>query len=157
MDNEEIRTEVILEEEPGKPAEAIAEEADLQEPVEEALPEDIDEEEIDVLGIALKAVSEKKASRILVYDTEMMTPYMDRMVVASTDNVVQNNAIAQNVKDRLYEAGYKGPFRLEGTRESKWILVDLKDIIIHLFTRDERDLYQIDRLYADCPVEEYDV
>lgn len=113
-------------------------------------------EEQEVLETVLKAVSEKKAHRILDYDTRTLTPYMDHMVVASTDNVIQNNAVAQNIRDRLHEAGYSGDYRVEGTRESKWILVDLKEIVIHLFAQGERELYQLDRLYADCPVREYD-
>lgn len=114
-------------------------------------------DEKDVLDTVLKAISERKAHRIINYDTTSMAPYMDNMIVASTDNVIQNNAVAQNIKDRLYEAGYTGDYRLEGTRESKWILVDLKEIVIHLFVQGERDLYQLDRLYADCPSSEYDL
>lgn len=89
-----------------------------------------------MLDTVLKAISERKAHRIINYDTTSMTPYMDNMIVASTDNVIQNNAVAQNIKDRLYEAGYTGDYRLEGTRESKWILVDLKEIVIHLFVQE---------------------
>ena len=114
-------------------------------------------EENEVLETVLKAISERKAHKILNYDTRMMTPYMDNMIVASTDNVVQNNAVAQNIKERLGEAGYTGEYRVEGTRESKWILVDLKEIVVHLFVQGERDLYQLDRLYADCPVSEYEL
>lgn len=107
---------------------------------------------MDVLDTAIKAISEKKATDIEVYDTTSVSPFMDSMIIASTDNVRQNNAVAQNIKDRLYEAGYDGDFKVEGTKESRWLLVDLKDIVIHLFVRDERNLYQLERLYSDCPM-----
>lgn len=104
-----------------------------------------------VLKTILKALSDKKASDIVVYDTHEATPFMETMIVCSSDNIRQNNALAQNLKDALWEAGYDGGYKVEGTKESRWILVDLKDIVVHLFIRDERSLYQLDRLYDDCP------
>ena len=41
--------------------------------------------------------------------------------------------------------------------DSRWLLIDLKDIVVHLFVREERQVYQLDRLYADVPVETYDL
>lgn len=111
---------------------------------------------MDVLDLVLKAISEKKGTDIEVYDTRTMTPFMDTMVIASAGNLKQNLAIAQNIKDRLFEAGWKGEVRKEGGQESKWILVDLKDIVIHLFTGEERKLYSLDRLYEECPVTRYE-
>lgn len=111
---------------------------------------------MDVLETVLKAISEKKGQDIEVYDTTSLTPYMDTMVIASADNLKQNNAIAQNIKDRLFEAGYSGDFKVEGTAESRWILVDLKDIVIHLFAQDERQQYSLERLYHECPMSRYD-
>ena len=46
---------------------------------------------------------------------------------------------------------------MEGKADSKWLLVDLGSIVVHLFVKEERQVYQLDRLYADCPVEEYDI
>lgn len=106
--------------------------------------------------IVLKAISEKKGHDIEVYDTTMLTPFMDTMIVASSDNLKQNYAIAQNIKDRLFEAGWNGSFRMEGSSESRWILVDLKDIVVHLFAGDERAMYALDRLYEECPVQVYE-
>lgn len=50
----------------------------------------------------------KKAQDVRVYDVTSLTPFMDSMIVCSTTNIRQNNAIAQNIKDRLREAGYMG-------------------------------------------------
>lgn len=110
---------------------------------------------MEILETVLKAIDERKARKIRVFDTTAQTPFMDTMIIASSDNERQNNAIAQNIKDRLWEAGYTGDFKIEGARESRWILVDLKEIVVHLFIRDERDLYALDRLYSDCPVRPY--
>lgn len=107
--------------------------------------------------IVLKAIDEKKGFDIRDYDTTQLTPFMDHMIVASTNNIRQNNAIAQNIKDRLRENGYRGSMRQEGTPESKWLLLDLKEVVVHLFVHDERQVYQLDRLYADVPVVVYDL
>lgn len=112
---------------------------------------------MEILDIVLKAISEKKGKDIEVYDTRNISPFMDTMIIAGADNTRQSNAIANNVEDRLREAGYTGDFRIEGNKESRWLLVDLKDIVIHIFVQDERSLYQLERLYSDCPVTRYDL
>jgi ribosome-associated protein len=112
---------------------------------------------MEVLDIVMNAISEKKAQDIRVYDVTSLTPFMDYMIIASTMNIRQNNAIAQNIKDRLKENGYTGEIRMEGTTSSKWLLIDLKDIVVHLFVSEERQVYQLDRLYSDVPVKVYDL
>lgn len=112
---------------------------------------------MELLDIVLKAVSEKKALDIRVYDCRSLTPFMDTMIVASTLNIRQNNAIAQNIKDRLKENNFDQSIRIEGDANSKWLLVDLGEIVVHLFVSDERSVYQIDRLYSDVLVKTYDL
>lgn len=109
------------------------------------------------LDIVLQAISEKKGEEIMCYDCSSLTPFMDTMIVASTANNRQSNAIAQNIKDRLKEAGYDGPMNIEGDTSSRWLLIDLKDIVVNLFVNEEREIYQLDRLYADAPKNRYDL
>ena len=104
------------------------------------------ESKVEFKEIVLKAISEKKG-----FD------FMDSMIVVSTTNIRQNNAIAQNIKDRLKENGFDGTIRIEGNADSKWLLIDLKEIVVQLFVKDERQVYQLDRLYRDVPVIEYDL
>ena len=115
------------------------------------------ESKVEFKEIVLKAISEKKGFDIKEYDTRSLTPFMDSMIVVSTTNIRQNNAIAQNVKDRLKENGFDGTIRIEGNADSKWLLIDLKEIVVQLFVKDERQVYQLDRLYRDVPVIEYDL
>lgn len=107
--------------------------------------------------IVLHAISERKGIDICDYDTKSLTPFVDHMIVASTTNLRQNNAIAQNIKDRLKEIGYKGFIHQEGGQDSKWVLLDLGEVVVHLFVSEERQVYQLDRLYADVPVRVYDL
>lgn len=115
------------------------------------------ESKVEFKEIVLKAISEKKGFDIKEYDTRSLTPFMDSMIVVSTTNIRQNNAIAQNIKDRLKENGFDGTSRIEGNADSKWLLIDLKEIVVQLFVKDERQVYQLDRLYRDVPVIEYDL
>lgn len=115
------------------------------------------ESKVEFKEIVLKAISKKKGFDIKEYDTRSLTPFMDSMIVVSTTNIRQNNAIAQNIKDRLKENGFDGTIRIEGNADSKWLLIDLKEIVVQLFVKDERQVYQLDRLYRDVPVIEYDL
>lgn len=115
------------------------------------------ESKVEFKEIVLKAISEKKGFDIKEYDTRSLTPFMDSMIVVSTTNIRQNNAIAQNIKDRLKENEFDGTIRIEGNADSKWLLIDLKEIVVQLFVKDERQVYQLDRLYRDVPVIEYDL
>lgn len=115
------------------------------------------ESKVEFKEIVLKAISEKKGFDIKEYDTRSLTPFMDSMIVVSTTNIRQNNAIAQNIKDSLKENGFDGTIRIEGNADSKWLLIDLKEIVVQLFVKDERQVYQLDRLYRDVPVIEYDL
>ena len=115
------------------------------------------ESKVEFKEIVLKAISEKKGFDIKEYDTRSLTPFMDSMIVVSTTNIRQNNAIAQNIKDRLKENGFDGTIRIEGNADSKWLLIDLNEIVVQLFVKDERQVYQLDRLYRDVPVIEYDL
>lgn len=115
------------------------------------------ESKVEFKEIVLKAISEKKGFDIKEYDTRSLTPFIDSMIVVSTTNIRQNNAIAQNIKDRLKENGFDGTIRIEGNADSKWLLIDLKEIVVQLFVKDERQVYQLDRLYRDVPVIEYDL
>ena len=115
------------------------------------------ESKVEFKEIVLKAISEKKGCDLKEYDTRSLTPLMDSLLVVSTTNIRQNNAIAQNIKDRLKENGFDGTIRIEGNADSKWLLIDLKEIVVQLFVKDERQVYQLDRLYRDVPVIEYDL
>ena len=70
---------------------------------------------MEILDIVVHAICEKKAQDVRVYDVTSLTPFMDSMIVCSTTNIRQNNAIAQNIKDRLREAGYPGKRAVQKT------------------------------------------
>ena len=108
------------------------------------------------LEIILKAIGEKKGEDILVFAFSSLNPAVDEVVIASASNQRQVFALADNVKDRLAEHGMRVD-HVEGGRASRWILIDASDIIVHIFEHQERNVYGLEKLYADLPVSRYDL
>ena len=108
------------------------------------------------LEIILKAIGEKKGEDILVFAFSSLNPAVDEVVIASASNQRQVFALADNVKDRLAEHGMRVD-HVEGGRDSRWILIDASDIIVHIFEHQERNVYGLEKLYADLPVSRYDL
>lgn len=110
----------------------------------------------ELLDIVKKAIGEKKGEHVLKYDFCELNPFIDHVIICSASNVRQVHAIADNVKDRVREHGYSIR-SIEGGSESRWVLVDLDSIIVHVFVQEEREHFQLEKLYADLPCEEYTV
>lgn len=105
------------------------------------------------LTLIITAIEEKKGSDIIVYDFHRLNPFIDYTIIASATNLRQVYALAENVKERAHEAGITVR-RMEGEKESAWILVDLDTIIVHVFLAEERNVYRLEQLYADLPIVE---
>lgn len=102
--------------------------------------------------VKIKECLEKvKANDVRVYHLEGISPLFDYMIVATIDVARQADAVI----DYLAEALQKRPRSVEG-RHGSWVLVDFNDIIIHIFTKDERGTYDLDRLYLGLPQIQYD-
>ncbi len=94
--------------------------------------------------------SDAHGSDILVLDIADLTTLADYFVVCTADNVRMLRAIIR----ALSEAGTAGIARLnrvEGTADSGWVLMDFGEVIVHAFGKNEREFYQLDRLWADAP------
>ncbi len=103
------------------------------------------------LTTIIKAIEEKKGSDIIVYDFHQCNPFIDYTIIASATNLLQVYALAENVVDRAHEAQI-AVRRMEGEKDSAWILVDLNTIIVHIFLAEERSVYRLEQLYADLPI-----
>jgi len=99
--------------------------------------------------IVLKAANilyDKKAQDIVALDVSGLTVITDAMVIASGRNVLQVRALADEVEDRLAEAGVN-PLRKDGQRDSRWIVLDYGTVLVHLFHTQEREFYRLDKLW----------
>lgn len=105
----------------------------------------------------IDAIEDRKGTDIRVYDVRTLSPFLDTMIVCSTSNLRQNNAVVQSIKDKLKEEGLDIDMKVEGRQDSRWILVDLGDVVVNVFVNEERDFYGLDKLYRDVLVERHDL
>ena len=113
-------------------------------------------EAIAMATVAARAAAEKLAADIVVIDVSGQLVITDCFVIASASNERQANAIVDEVEEKMRLAGHK-PARREGTREGRWVLLDFFDIVVHIKHTEERNFYELDRLWRDCPVLDVDL
>ncbi|MDD8048778.1 MAG: ribosome silencing factor [Thomasclavelia sp.] len=103
------------------------------------------------LEIIVKALDEKFGKDIVAIDMKESSALFDTFVICSTDNERTLEAICDNVEDLMFKAGYK-PRKIEGAKSSKWVLMDYGDIIVHVFDKDARNNYNLEKLWSDMPL-----
>lgn len=102
----------------------------------------------ELVKLAYNALDEKKASDISIIDISKLSVVADYFIVASADNIRQTAALCDNVEDTLGRAGYE-PKQIEGRSSANWILMDYRDVIIHIFDKENRLFYDIERIWKD--------
>ena len=103
-----------------------------------------------VLETAVKAIDGKKANNIVALDMRNVSLMADYFVIADAASNRQVQAIVTEVKDKVQAAG--GEVKLiEGFQSADWVLVDLGDVIVHVFSTEQRDFYNLERLWHDAP------
>ncbi len=98
--------------------------------------------------IAYDALEEKKAEDIRVLSIEKVSVIADYFLIASGTNRNQVQALAENVEEALYKAGFEVRQK-EGVQSANWILMDYGDIIVHIFDRENRLFYDLERIWVD--------
>lgn len=102
-----------------------------------------------VLEFVVKAADDKRAEDIMVLDMKGVSLLADYFVVTHGNNDRQIGAIT----DAIVEAAHKNNIEIkqvEGKDGGRWILIDLGDVIVHLFNQEEREFYQLERLWTDA-------
>jgi len=99
---------------------------------------------------AARAASAKKARDVLILDMREVFILTDFFVICSGNTDRQVAAIQEAVEERLAALGVK-PVRREGVRHRRWVLLDYLDIVVHIFRQEEREYYEIERLWKDAP------
>lgn len=102
------------------------------------------------LKTIVQAIDRKKGENVIVYEYHHLNPLIDYAIIAEASNLRQVHALAQHVVEEAHKAGILVK-RVEGDKESAWVLVDLDTIIVHIFLNEERQIYRLEQLYADLP------
>jgi ribosome-associated protein len=102
--------------------------------------------------LAIDALEELKARDITALDVAKLTNVADVMLIASATSTRHASALAQNVVAKAKSQGLD-PLGVEGGGTTDWVLVDLGDVIVHVMLPEARELYDLERLWADLPAE----
>ena len=102
------------------------------------------------LKCIVKAMDDKLATHIVAIDMRDASPIFDTFVLCTASNDRLMQAISQNIQDECEKNGYDIK-SIEGLRNSKWLLIDLGDIVCHIFEADERGSYNLEKLWGDMP------
>lgn len=102
----------------------------------------------EIAKLACDALAEKKASDIKVIDIRNISVIADYFVLADGDNQNQLQAMQASVDEALYKAGIHAK-QVEGNNNSTWILMDYGDIIVHIFSKEDRLFYDLERIWRD--------
>ena len=100
--------------------------------------------------IAAQAASDKMGDQIVAFDVSGQLSITDIFLIASASNERQVGAIVDGVEEALLKHKLK-PTRREGDRENRWVLLDYLDFVVHVQHTEERTLYNLERLWKDCP------
>ena len=100
--------------------------------------------------IAVDAALDVKAEDVIALDVGELSSFADVFVVCTGRSDRQVRAIADSIEQAAKRAG-KPPLGIEGYSEGRWVLVDLDDVIVHIFEPEAREHYDIERLWSDAP------
>lgn len=105
---------------------------------------------------AARIADDKKGTDIVVLDVSSVLAITDYFVIASASNSRLVRTIAESVDEELHRGSGIRPLRVEGLREPSWVLLDYGDLVVHVFSDEMRKFYEIERLYRDVPVVEWE-
>ncbi len=106
--------------------------------------------------LAAKCLDGKKASDIVVFEVTAVTSIADYFVIATADSKRQIKTCADYIEETLSLKGIRS-LHLEGMTNLEWVLMDYGDIIVHIFDKDSRLYYGLERLWGDTPKVEFKV
>lgn len=104
-----------------------------------------------LLETIVKAADDKRAEDIVALDMEGVSLLADYFVIMNGNSERQVQAIVDGVEDAVEAFGGIHP-RIEGKKGSRWMLMDFNDIVVHVFVPEEREFYNLEKLWSDAPL-----
>ena len=98
----------------------------------------------------VQTLDQHKGEDIKVLEIGALSSIGDYFVLVTALNNAHAQALAHYVEEEVFKAGGQKPLRIEGLREGTWILMDYGDIIVHIFTAEERSYYGLEKLWGDA-------
>ena len=107
---------------------------------------------MEILKVVYKALDDKFANDIVVMEVTQLSTMTDYFVIADGNNPSQIQAMADEVQEKLNIAHAIKPLTVEGYSDASWILVHFGDVIVHLFNKENRELYKLEKVWGDAPI-----
>ena len=104
----------------------------------------------DIAVTAARAAAAKQAADVTILDVHDLIVITDYFVICSGDTDRQVKTIVEEVERAVRDLGEK-PIRREGDTDSHWVLLDYIDVVVHVFAQEEREYYDLERLWRDAP------
>jgi ribosome-associated protein len=96
---------------------------------------------------------ERKGTDVTLLDLRGLTTATDWFVLVSGESDIQVRSIAERIEERLAKDFDARPWHVEGLKQTRWVLLDYVDFVVHVFHREARSFYDLDRLWGDAPAE----
>ena len=110
-----------------------------------------DDADVTLALLAARTADAKKGTDIIVLEVGEVLAIAGYFVVCSASNPRLVRSIADDIERAIKQELGRPPMRQEGRAEQQWILIDYGDVIVHVFHEDQREFYEIERLYLDVP------
>lgn len=102
----------------------------------------------ELVKVIKNAISEKLGNEPVLFNTELIHPFFDAIIICDATNSVQANAIAVHIANECKKHNFLVR-SIQGNQTTPWVLVDLDSVIVHVFVKEERIRMSIESLYAD--------
>lgn len=114
------------------------------------------EHAVHLARVAAAAAADKLGTDIVAFDVSERLAITDIFLVVTAGSDRQVGAVVDGIEEALHKEGVKRA-RIEGDRGQRWVLVDFLDLVVHVMQGEERSLYSLERIWADCPRLELDL
>ncbi|MGM9971909.1 MAG: ribosome silencing factor [Anaeroplasmataceae bacterium] len=102
-----------------------------------------------MLKTIINSLEKVKATDVVIYNMKGYSPLFDYIIISTVDSSRQSDAVTSYLKDDLAQAGYDVR-NIEG-KNTAWVLVDCHEVLVHVFTKEEREYFSLEKIYMDIP------
>ncbi|HHT64394.1 MAG: ribosome silencing factor [Bacillota bacterium] len=104
----------------------------------------------DLARACADAVRAKKGKDIVIMDLRGISIIADYFVICTGANNQQVTAISDHIEEKLVQDESVSPLRIEGLKDARWVLMDYGSVVVHIFQEEERQYYNLERLWGDA-------
>lgn len=98
--------------------------------------------------IVYRALEDKKGENISIIDISAVSPLADYFIITNGSSDSQVKALVDNVEEKMHKAGHS-QIQREGLQTGNWVLLDYGDVVVHVFNKENREFYHLERIWSD--------